>query len=95
MGLIYVKSNLPPTADGGDPVAFWERNPEHPDGEVFVAGSEPVQVAETGEVNGAIKDGRVVKVEGAKSKTKTAADGPPATPETGGSTLLTASDGKE
>jgi len=33
-----------------DRVVLWERNPEHPEGEAYVAGKTPVRVARTSEV---------------------------------------------
>lgn len=47
---ITVKSTLKAKPDGGDPVALWEKDPAHPNGEAFVAGSAPVEVGKTAEV---------------------------------------------
>ncbi len=52
--MIVVKSTLPDNR-----VALWDRHPDHPDGEVFVAGERKVTVAETPQVKAAIKAGRV------------------------------------
>lgn len=60
---ITVKSNLPAGEDGSTPVALWEKNPAHPDGEVFITGDKTFEVAETSEVMGALRDERLVKVE--------------------------------
>lgn len=43
-------------------VAFWERHPDHPGGEAFVA-SAPVVVAETPAVKAALANGRLIAVE--------------------------------
>lgn len=48
-----------------DGAPFWERHPEHPGGEVWVAGndggpSKPVEVARTMAVERALKEGRLV-----------------------------------
>lgn len=63
---IRVKSNMPDKSQ----VAIWERNPEHPKsekfpdgGEIFIADDKEHEVAPTSDVNRAIKDGKLVKVE--------------------------------
>lgn len=56
MDVIWVRSGGTP----GDAVALWERAPEHPDGEVFVAGPAPVRVAVTPAVIARLRDGRLV-----------------------------------
>ena len=60
--LIKVRSLLPAKKDGGNPVALWERDTAHPDGEAFIAGDTPVEVAETGAVLKAISDKKIEKV---------------------------------
>jgi hypothetical protein len=65
-----VKSALGTNADGSAQVAFWEKDPAHPEGEVFVAGDEEVTVGRTGPVLGAIGDGRLVEVDGGKATTR-------------------------
>lgn len=55
---IKVKSNL-----DGTRVALWERHPDHPDGEVFIAGDRVVEVAETTAVRDRLKQDILVKVE--------------------------------
>ena len=62
---ITVQSKLKANPDGSYPVAFWEVDPAHPGGEVFVAGPKLVEVAETGAVAGAIQDGRLRRVKAA------------------------------
>lgn len=54
------------TVTSGNPgkVGLWERHPDHPGGEAFVA-SRPVEVAETPAVQAALKDGRLVEVKAA------------------------------
>jgi hypothetical protein len=55
--MITVKSNLP-----GNRVALWERHPDHPGGEVFVAGPGEFEVAETAAVKKRLNDGWLVEV---------------------------------
>ena len=55
MDVIWVRSGTP-----GNAVALWERAPEHPDGEVFVAGPASVQVANTPAVIARLRDGRLI-----------------------------------
>jgi hypothetical protein len=62
MGLITVKSALKPKPDGGNEVAFYERDSRHPDGEVYVAGPGEVQIYETGAAHRAIERKRLKKV---------------------------------
>lgn len=52
----------------GDRVAFWERHPAHPGGEVLIAGAAVFEVGDTVEVQNALKDGRLVKVETKKGR---------------------------
>lgn len=59
---IFVKSAL-----GNNDVALWEKHPNHPDQEIFVAGEAEVEVAKTARVMRALADGKLVEV------TKTAA----------------------
>lgn len=48
-------------------VAIWERDPEHPDGEIFLAaphaGEEPqhIEAARTAEVSKRLSDGRLIE----------------------------------
>lgn len=42
---------------------FWERHPDHPNGEVFVADDTAVKAAKTVSVEAAIKNGRLRVVE--------------------------------
>lgn len=46
----------------GDRVAFWERHPAHPGGEVLIAGAAWLEVGDTVEVQNALKDGRLVEI---------------------------------
>ncbi len=41
---------------------FWERNPEHPGGEVWVAGEKVVEVALTASVHTALRNERLVRM---------------------------------
>ena len=54
---MIVKSNLP-----GNRVALWERHPDHPDGEVLIAGLDEHKVAETPAVKAALRLGNLVEV---------------------------------
>ena len=54
--LIYVKSKLPDNR-----VALHERHPDHPGGEVFVYGDQPVRVARTGMVSQRIANDALVE----------------------------------
>jgi hypothetical protein len=65
--IIKVKSNLDDTSK----VALWERHPAHPKsdqfpggGEIFIADDQEHQVAETPAVLLAIKDDKLVRIEG-------------------------------
>lgn len=55
---ITVKSALP-----NNDVALWEKHPDHPGQEIFVAGEAEVDAARTPRVLKAIADGRLVEVE--------------------------------
>lgn len=44
---IWVKSNLKPRENGSFPVVLWERNPAHPNGEIFIADDKPHEAAQT------------------------------------------------
>lgn len=54
---IYVQSTQ------GDRVGLYEKNPAHPNGEVFVNGDNVVKVAQTPAVTTAIARGRIVSVD--------------------------------
>lgn len=60
---ITLKSNL-----GNNRAALWERHPDHPTGEIFVAGDRVVKAALTAQVQAALSEGRVMQV---ASKTTT------------------------
>lgn len=60
---IFVRSTLPVRRDGGSPVAFTEVHPDHPNGEAFVAGRKPVEVADTDAVRIAIREGKIEETE--------------------------------
>lgn len=67
---IWVRSALPPAVnretqkeDGSHPVALWERDDAHPEGEVFIAGPAPVECARTGAVMAAMREGKIVECE--------------------------------
>lgn len=55
---ISVKSAL-----GNNDVALWEKHPDHPGQEIFVAGDVEVEVAKTPRVMRALADGKLVEVE--------------------------------
>ncbi len=46
---------------GGGQVALWERHPDHPGGEVFLAGNGVFDVALTPAVESRLKSGKLVK----------------------------------
>lgn len=52
-------------ATGVAVVALWERHPEHPGGEVFLAGGGVFEVALTPAVEARLRDGRLILVEAA------------------------------
>ena len=56
--IITVKSALEDTTR----VALWEVHPDHPGGEVFIAGEESHHVAETRRVREALRAGRLAQV---------------------------------
>lgn len=45
--------------------ALWERDPAHPNGEVWVSGPKPVKVAWTALVSAKLRDGELIRVDGA------------------------------
>lgn len=59
------------TADGK--VCLWDRHPDHPDGEAFVAGDTAALVAQTPAVVTALGQGRIVKTSAPKRKQPVAA----------------------
>lgn len=59
---IKAKSALKPTRDSGNPIALWEVDPQHPEGEIFIAGDAVVEVAKTPAVMKALADNRIVEV---------------------------------
>lgn len=48
--------------NGGFKVAFWERNSDHPDGEVWIADDQPHIVGRTRAITQAILDGKIEEV---------------------------------
>ena len=54
---MIVKSNLP-----NDRVALWERHPDHPGGEVFIAGEGEHQVGKTPQVKTLLARGVLIEV---------------------------------
>lgn len=63
-----VKSTLPVAPDGGTSVALWERDAAHPNGEVWIAGPDPVEVGDTVAVQQALTDGKLEKVSATEAK---------------------------
>jgi hypothetical protein len=60
--VITVQAN--PAKVDKDKVALWDRDKDHPNGEIFVVGGEePVQCAETPRVLGALAAQTLLKVE--------------------------------
>lgn len=64
----HVRSTLPVGEDGGNSIALWERDPAHPNGEVWIAGPDAVEVGDTAAVQQAITDGKLEKVTAADAK---------------------------
>lgn len=64
---IKVRSTIPTKADGGNVVALYEAHADHPDGEAFVAGPEPVDVARTPQVHRLLSEGTLEQVGGRKA----------------------------
>lgn len=54
-------------ATGVAVVALWERHPEHPGGEVFLAGGGVFDVALTPAVEARLRDGRLVAAEDSRA----------------------------
>lgn len=63
---MIVKSTLPVGK-----VALWEVHKDHPDGEVFIADQEPVEVAPTEQVHKRLAKGWLVEVKAEKPAAKT------------------------
>ncbi len=57
---IWVRSNYVQESDGGDRIAFTEFHEAHPNGEAFIAGAKPEQVALTANVALALNDGLIL-----------------------------------
>ena len=55
--------------DGGK-VVLWERDPLHPEGEIFIGDNNPVEVGETNAVLERIRSGALVKVDAAEGEKK-------------------------
>lgn len=72
MKKVFIKSNLPDAKDGSHPLALWEKNENHPEGEIWVAGDVVVEAALTPEVIAAIRNEKVVEVD-AKADSKKSA----------------------
>ena len=51
--------------DGGYPVALWERDPSHPDGEIWISGPGEVEVGVTPEVSRLLREGVLVEAKAA------------------------------
>jgi hypothetical protein len=73
--LIIVKPTVAPNADGSGRVVLFERDPDHPNGEAFVAigvdgsGKQPVfQVAKTQSVERLIVDGALTEIAASRKK---------------------------
>jgi hypothetical protein len=59
---IFVKSNFKQSSDGGNCVAFYERNEAHPnDAEAFVSGDKPTLIALTESANEALNLGKILQ----------------------------------
>lgn len=61
--LIHVKSGR-----DDNRVALWEKHPDHPNGEAWVAGEGVVQVARTAKVLSGLKEGDLVEADAPAEK---------------------------
>lgn len=59
-------------------VLLWEKHPDHPKGEVFIAGEETAKVAKTPQVQRLLQSGALVEV---KAKAPAADPKPPTDPK--------------
>lgn len=73
---MIVKSTLP-----AGRVALWETHPAHPNGEVFIADQEPVEVGATEQVHKRLADGWLVEVKPEKPVKPPEPVEPPEMPE--------------
>ena len=69
---IHVKAGNPASRR----VALWERSPDHPHGEVYVAGDRVVEVAVTQEGARRLANKTLVEVSGKEAKAATVPDAP-------------------
>lgn len=63
LATVWVISGLKARANGEHPVALWEQNVAHPDGEAYVAGDKPVEVALTPAVVQKIRNDELIEVD--------------------------------
>lgn len=61
--LVKVKSTLGKKPDGGFPLAFYERNEDHPDGEAYIADDQVHAIAPTSAAMQALHAGTIKKAE--------------------------------
>ena len=59
--IITVRSTLKPKGDG-DQVVLYEKDSDHPEGEAYIAGPAPVQVALTPKVKALLRAGKLEEV---------------------------------
>lgn len=59
--IITVRSTLKPKGDGHQ-VVLYEKNSDHPEGEAYIAGPDPVQVALTPKVKTLLRAGKLEEV---------------------------------
>lgn len=69
---IWVRSKLPAKKDGGHPVAVFDQDPSHPNnGQAYVAGPKPVEVAPTAAITAAIREERIEELTASEAKAAT------------------------
>lgn len=61
-GTFRVRGTVPAKADGGADVILFERDPRHPSGEAFIAGTDEVEVFATPKVVSLLREGKLEEV---------------------------------
>ena len=54
----------------GGKVVLWERDPLHPEGEIFIGDANPIEVGDTDAVQERIRTGALVKVDAPEGEKK-------------------------
>lgn len=61
-GTFRVRGTVPAKADGGADMILFERDPRHPGGEAFIAGTDEADVYPTAKVTALIREGKLEEV---------------------------------